>query len=166
MKCLKACRGLYFKSLNPNLHPWLNHSFAWSSNSCRRLCSSVIVLQNQFFFKYTIKHIFSLKFFFLIEGQLTYNVVLGPDVQQGDSVLYIHTYIFFFMLFSITIHYKILYIVPHAIQQDLFVYTFYIQQFVSDNPKLLIYPSLPFPLSPFCNLNFFAMSLSLSLFYK
>ena len=68
-------------------------------------------------------------------------------VQQSDSVLYILyiyicVYIFFFRFFSIIGYYKILNIVPCAMQQDLVIYLFHIQQFVSVNPKLLIYPSL------------------------
>ena len=45
-----------------------------------------------------------------------------------------------FRLFSITIYYKVLKIVL-----ALDAYLFYIQQCVYVNPKLLIYPSPPFP---------------------
>ena len=52
-----------------------------------------------------------------IEVQLIYNV---SGVQQSDSVfkiyIHIHTYMFFFRFFSIIDHYKILNIVPCAIQ--------------------------------------------------
>ena len=41
-----------------------------------------------------------------------------------------HTYIFFFIFFSIVVYYRILNIVPCAIQKDLVVYLFYIYQFV------------------------------------
>ena len=41
--------------------------------------------------------------------------------------------VFFFIFFSIMVYYKILNIVPCAIQQDLTVYLLYIQQFVSAN---------------------------------
>ena len=45
------------------------------------------------------------------------------------------------------IYYRILNIVPCAIQWDLVVCLFYIEYFVYANLKLLIYPSLtPFPL--------------------
>ena len=50
------------------------------------------------------------------------------------------------MFFSFMVYYKILNIVPCAMQQALVIDIFYIQQFVSANPKLLLYPSaLPFP---------------------
>ena len=42
------------------------------------------------------------------------NVVLVSGVQQSDSVMYI--YVFFFIFFSIIVYYKILNIVPYAIQ--------------------------------------------------
>ena len=71
----------------------------------------------------------SLFFFFflflLIELWLIYNVVLDSGVQQSDSVIFI--YIFFFRFFSIIGYYKILNIVPCAIQYRwvLVVYLFY-----------------------------------------
>ena len=46
--------------------------------------------------------------------QLIYNVVLISGIQQSDSCIYI--YIFFFRFFSIINYYKILNIVPCAIQ--------------------------------------------------
>ena len=46
--------------------------------------------------------------------ELLYNVVLVSGVQQSDSVIYI--YIFFFRFFFITGYYKILNIVPCAMQ--------------------------------------------------
>ena len=55
-------------------------------------------------------HIRHTLFFFLIEVQLSYNVVLVSDVQQSDS------YIYFFIFFSIIGYYRILNIVPCAIQ--------------------------------------------------
>ena len=113
--------------------------------------------------------IYLLKKFF-IEVQLIYIVVLVSGVQQSDSVIHIHTYIyiyiyihiyihiyicvyiyvyiyiFFFRFFSLVGYYKMLSIVPCAIQQIYVGYLFYIQQYVYVNSKLLIYPSLPFPL--------------------
>ena len=47
-----------------------------------------------------------------------------------------------YMFFSIMVCYKILNIVPCAIQQDLVVYPSYIKQFASANPRLPILPSL------------------------
>ena len=86
-------------------------------------------------------------------------------VQQSDSVIYIydiyyysviyiicndiHCYIFFFTFFSIMVYYRILNIVPCAILGPCL---FCIQQFVSANPKLLIYP--PSPLFPCGNHKF------------
>ena len=72
-------------------------------------------------------------------------------VQQIVQIC-ISRYIYIlFQIFSIIDYYKILNTVPCTIQQILFVYLFYIQQyFVSFNPTLLIYPP---PLSfPFGNL--------------
>ena len=52
---------------------------------------------------------------FFIEVQLIYNAVLVSGVQQSASV--IHIYLFFFRFFSIIgNYYKILNIVPRAIQ--------------------------------------------------
>ena len=51
---------------------------------------------------------------YLIEVYLIYNVVLISTVQQSDSVM--HRYIFFFIFFSIMVYYRILNIVPCAIQ--------------------------------------------------
>ena len=61
-----------------------------------------------------------------------------------SKVIHICIYVFF-IFFSIMVYYNTLNIVPCAIQQDLVVYLFYIQQFVSASPKLLIYSSPPFP---------------------
>ena len=60
--------------------------------------------------------------------------------------IYLSMYIYsFFRFFSLIGYYKILDIIPCAIQQVLVVYLIYIQQYVCVNPKLLIY--LP-PLHP------------------
>ena len=56
----------------------------------------------------------------------------------------IHIHIFFFRFFSIIGYYKMLSIVPCAIQKVLDVYLFYAWLCVSVNPKFPIYP--PFPL--------------------
>ena len=56
------------------------------------------------------------------------------------------TFIFCSMFFSIIVYHRILNVIPGAVQQDLVVYLFYIQQLVSANPKLLIYFPTPFPL--------------------
>ena len=51
---------------------------------------------------------------FFLNWNIIYNVVLVSGVQQSDSVT--HTYIFFFIFFSIIVYYKIWNIVPYAIQ--------------------------------------------------
>ena len=76
---------------------------------------------------------------FFIEVQLIYNV---SGMQQSDSV---YIFIFFFRVFSITVYYKTLGIVPCAIQQGLVAYPLPTQQCVSVNHRFLIYPSLPVP---------------------
>ena len=53
-------------------------------------------------------------FIFFIEVELIYNVVATSAVQQSDSV--IHTYTFFFILFSVMVYPRILNIVPCAMQ--------------------------------------------------
>ena len=61
----------------------------------------------------------NLFFFFLIEVQLIYNVVIVSGVEKSDSIiyiLYISIYIFFFIFFFIRGYYKILNVVPCAIQ--------------------------------------------------
>ena len=67
--------------------------------------------------------LFLFKIYFF-EVQLIYNVVLVCGIQQSDSVsyiymclyIYIYIYIFFFIFFSIVVYYRILNIVPCAIQ--------------------------------------------------
>ena len=78
-------------------------------------------------------------YFFKIEVQLIYSVVLISGVQHSDSVLHVCVYSFFFSLIG---YYKTLSTVSCAIQQVLVGYLFYIVQCVYANPKLLIYPSL------------------------
>ena len=67
--------------------------------------------------------------FFLMEIQLIYNIMLVSGVQRHDSVIYIQKrkiYIFLFRFFSLIGYYKILSIVPCAIQQVLVGYLLYI----------------------------------------
>ena len=54
----------------------------------------------------------------MCSSDLIYNVVLVSGIQQNDSVIhiYMYIYIFFFRFFSIIGYYKILNIVPCAIQ--------------------------------------------------
>ena len=66
---------------------------------------------------HTLFHnVFRLFFFFnvLLKHSLVYNVVLISAVQQSDSVIHIHTFVF--ILFSIMVYHRILNIVPLAIQ--------------------------------------------------
>ena len=60
------------------------------------------------------------------------------------TYIYIYVYIFLFRFFSIIVYYKILSIVPCAIQQVLVGYLFYKYIVAYFNPKLLIYPSPTF----------------------
>ena len=64
--------------------------------------------------------IWELFFFFLIEIYLICNAVLVSGTQQ------IYIYIYIFRLFSLIGHYKILIIIPCAIQYVLVIYLFYI----------------------------------------
>ena len=56
---------------------------------------------------------------YFIEVQLIYNVVLISAVQQNDSVTHIHVYAYIYIFLSIMVYYRILNIVPCAIQWDL-----------------------------------------------
>ena len=59
----------------------------------------------------------ALSFFLKIYVELIYNIVLVSGVQQSESVIYLYTHIYnFFRLFSIIDYYKILNIIPCAIQ--------------------------------------------------
>ena len=76
---------------------------------------------------HTLFHnVFRLFFFFnvLLKHSLVYNVVLISAVQQSDSVIHIHTFVF--ILFSIMVYHRILNIVPCAILWYLVVYPSYI----------------------------------------
>ena len=76
-------------------------------------------------------------FFFLIEVQLIYSVVLVSGVQQIDSVLYVYIYTHIYMYvhihiyilfrsFSIMVYYKVLNIVPVLYNRTLlFIYFIY-----------------------------------------
>ena len=86
-------------------------------------------------------------FYFIIEEQLIYSVVLVSSVQKSDSVTYIYIYIYIythththtFFFKNIIFHYglsRILNIVPCAIQQDLVFYPFSIEKLTSANPNL------------------------------
>ena len=81
--------------------------------------------------------------FFFIEVQLIYNVVLVSGVQQRDSDIDIDIdidrYRYRYRYRYVIGYYKVLNIVPCAIQYNLIVYLFYIRQCVSLNTKLLIY---------------------------
>ena len=51
--------------------------------------------------------------------------MLLSDIQQSDSVVHIYIYIFFFIFFSILVYYRVLNIVPCAIQYHLVVVYMY-----------------------------------------
>ena len=98
----------------------------WGRRSCV-FCFFVLV------YGYTTLHVPSLIYFFIlllyfnffIEVQLIYRVVLIIALQQNDSVMHIYIYIYsFFRFFPIIVYYKILNIVPCAMQQDLAVCLF------------------------------------------
>ena len=72
-----------------------------------------------------------------------YSAVLISAGLQCDSI--IHTYTYFFIFFSIMVYYRILSIVPCAIQSDFVVYPSYIYWFASAIYKLPIHPSPTFP---------------------
>ena len=55
--------------------------------------------------------------FFLIEVYLIYNIMLVSNIQQSDSIIHIDIYIpIFFSLDTFIVYYKILIIVPCAMQ--------------------------------------------------
>ena len=131
---------------------------------------SVLILENLKYKPgiYDIKNTLSIfgsdSVFFSIDIQLIYNVVLLSGVQQSDSEQYKYT--LFSRFFSISGCYKLLNIVPYAIEQN-FIYLFYMQQCVPVNSKLLkvlFYPVTP--ASPFGNQSLFSTSVILFLFYK
>ena len=75
--------------------------------------------------------------------QLIYGVGSVSAVQHRDS--FIHTYTFFFILFSITAYHRILNIGLCATEQDLVIYLFYIYSLhmVTPKPTFIPSPSLP-----------------------
>ena len=79
---------------------------------------------------------------------LTWGMDQGWHIAQLQNIC-----IFFFRFFSLTVYYKILGIVPCAIQQVLVVHLFYIQSCVYIIPQFLIYPFPPGPF-PFGNHKF------------
>ena len=120
-----------------------------------------------------ISHCVIKKFFlFYIGIWLIYNVALVPGIQFSDSDTHTHLYIyisrkrekqlFCYRFFSHIGYYRILSIVPCAIQQVLAVYLFCIQLCVYINTKFLIYPSL-IPLSPLITISMFSRSVTLFL---
>lgn len=80
---------------------------------------------------------------------MLYNVGLVSGVQQTDSVTLV-----FFRFFSLIDHYKILSVVPYAIESIHIVYLFYV------NPNLLMLPS------PLITISLFSMSVSLCFINK
>ena len=68
----------------------------------------------------------------------------------------------FFIVFYVTIYYKILSILPCVIQQVFVVYLLYIQSCIYVNPKLLIYLSLYPLLSPMVTMFIFYVCESIS----
>ena len=102
-------------------------------------------------------HIF---FFFLVQEELTYNVVIIPAVQQSDSV--IHIYTFFFIFFSIMVYHRKLNIVSCAFYSRtlLSVHSLY-------NSSHMLPPnsqSVPSPIPPpLATTSLFSMSVSLFL---
>ena len=64
-----------------------------------------------------------------------------PLSHQGSPYINISVCIYIYILFiffSIISYYKVLNIVPYVVQQDLIIYLFYMQQFVSISPNLYI----------------------------
>ena len=72
--------------------------------------------------------LFQISFFFYLKKELFKLLIYSVMFQVYSKViqLYIYIFILFFRLFSIIGYYKILSIVPCAIQKVLVVYLFYI----------------------------------------
>ena len=49
----------------------------------------------------------TVSFFFLSEAWLIYNVVLVSGIQQSDSVIDTHVYMYIYILLQILFHYKL-----------------------------------------------------------
>ena len=81
----------------------------------------------------------------LMYVQLIYNS--GKFLLQNEGIsficvcIYKYIYIVFFLFFPIIVYHRTLNIVPCAMQEDLVIYPFYIQQFASANPKFPVHPS-------------------------
>ena len=103
----------------------------WRSiHGTTHLCSSTVFSFFVCLFKYSW---FTVLYSFQVYNKLIYLYMF---------FIYIYSCIlFFFRFFSIVGYYKILNIVPCAIQYDLVVYLFYTAYCVSANLKLLIYLS-------------------------
>ena len=77
--------------------------------------------------------------------QLLHTAVSVSAVQQSQSALFIHTYLFWGFLSHLG-HHRALSRVPCAKQQVLISYLFYIQHRMYVNPNLSIHPTLSSPL--------------------
>ena len=77
--------------------------------------------------------------------QLLHTAVSVSAVQQSQSALFIHIYLFWGFLSHLG-HHRALSRVPCAKQQVLISYLFYIQQCIYVSPNLPIHPTAHFPL--------------------
>ena len=136
IRCACPCLGIFALALTPSLLIFL---FATLS-VLEVLCSNATPAERHFLSTHTyICHFLSSYYYYyffyltgficlfkihLIEVQLCNynNVVLVSGVQQNDSVIYTYTYMWLFIFFSIMVYYRILNILPCAIEQDLVVY--------------------------------------------
>ena len=105
-----------------------------------------------FFEVYSMKYVYEVyrnevTFTMLCQSRV-YNKVIQLYIRYIYIYTHTHTHTSLFRFFTIIGYYKILNIVPHAMQQVLVVYLLHIQQCVPVNPKLLIYssPQAHFPL--------------------
>ena len=84
-------------------------------------------------------------FFFLIEIQLIYNIVLVSGVRQSDCYMYVFIQLFFFRFFSIIDYYKILSISQYlTIVGPCWLSILYIVSFNPQIPSLSLLPTFPF----------------------
>ena len=77
--------------------------------------------------------------------------------------IYTHTHIFmlFFLFFSIMVYHRIMNIILCAIQSDLVVHPFYIEEFPSASSKFSLYPMpLSFPLGNYKSVLYICESVS------
>ena len=105
-------------------------------------------------------------FFFLLKKnktgvQLLHTAVSVSAVQQSQSALFIHTYLFWGFLSHLG-HHRALSRVPCAKQQVLISYLFYIRWCIYVSPNLPIHPTAHFPLQyPYiCSLHLCLVSIS------